>query len=308
MKKAYIFPGQGSQYPGMAKALYEKDPTARELLEKANEILGFRITDIMFEGTADDLKQTKVTQPAIYLHSTVLARCLSSFTPDMVAGHSLGEFSALTAAGAITFEDGLRLVSIRAQAMQKACEKVPGTMAAIIDMRRYTGYSSRRKLQLRRTDCHIRRKGCCRSRLLKNERGRSKARTGASGRRSIPFSAYGTGQSRTGGRNRKDTVPPAHMPGISECHCKSVHRPRDNQSQPPGPADFPCKVDTEYEEYAVRWSRPFHRARPRQSAAGTPGENSDKRYSHRRLSGTIGFLRQDLYFSYRFTHILTNFS
>lgn len=132
MKKAYIFPGQGSQYPGMAKALYEKDPTARALLEKANEILGFRITDIMFEGTADDLKQTKVTQPAIYLHSTVLARCLSSFTPDMVAGHSLGEFSALTAAGAITFEDGLRLVSIRAQAMQKACEKVPGTMAAII--------------------------------------------------------------------------------------------------------------------------------------------------------------------------------
>lgn len=132
MKKAYIFPGQGSQYPGMAKALYEKDPTARELLEKANEILGFRITDIMLEGTADDLKQTKVTQPAIYLHSTVLARCLSSFTPDMVAGHSLGEFSALTAAGAITFEDGLRLVSIRAQAMQKACEKVPGTMAAII--------------------------------------------------------------------------------------------------------------------------------------------------------------------------------
>ena len=132
MKKAYIFPGQGSQYPGMAKALYEKDPTARELLEKANEILGFRITDIMFEGTADDLKQTKVTQPAIYLHSTVLARCLGSFTPDMVAGHSLGEFSALTAAGAITFEDGLRLVSIRAQAMQKACEKAPGTMAAII--------------------------------------------------------------------------------------------------------------------------------------------------------------------------------
>lgn len=132
MKKAYLFPGQGSQYPGMAKTLYEKDPIARELLEKANERLGFRITDIMFDGTADDLKQTKVTQPAIFLHSTVLARCFSSFTPDMVAGHSLGEFSALTAAGAITFEDGLRLVSIRAQAMQKACEKVPGTMAAII--------------------------------------------------------------------------------------------------------------------------------------------------------------------------------
>lgn len=132
MKQAYIFPGQGSQFPGMAKDLYESNETAREMLEKANDILGFRITDIMFEGTAEDLKQTNVTQPAIFLHSVVLAKCLPDFRPDMVAGHSLGEFSALVAAGAMDFEEGLKLVSIRAQAMQKACETVPGAMAAVL--------------------------------------------------------------------------------------------------------------------------------------------------------------------------------
>ena len=132
MKKAYIFPGQGSQFPGMAKDLYENNATARELLEKANEILGFRITDIMFNGAADDLKQTNVTQPAIFLHSVVIAKCLPDFHPDMVAGHSLGEFSALVAAGAMDFEEGLRLVAIRARAMQKACEAAPGAMAAIL--------------------------------------------------------------------------------------------------------------------------------------------------------------------------------
>ena len=124
MKKAYVFPGQGSQFPGNA--------TAKEMLEKANEILGFRITDIMFNGTPEELKATKVTQPAVFLHSTVLAKCYEGFCPDMVAGHSLGEFSALAAAGAMDFEDALRLVSIRAMAMQKACEIKPSTMAAII--------------------------------------------------------------------------------------------------------------------------------------------------------------------------------
>ena len=132
MKKAYVFAGQGSQFPGMAKALYETNETARAMLDRANEILGFRITDIMFEGTAEDLKQTKVTQPAIFLHSVVLAKCLPDFAPDMVAGHSLGEFSALVASGAMDFEEGLRLVSIRAQAMQKACEANPGAMAAVL--------------------------------------------------------------------------------------------------------------------------------------------------------------------------------
>ena len=134
MSKAYVFPGQGAQFVGMGKDLYESNANAKELFDKANEILGYRITDIMFEGTDEDLKQTKVTQPAVFLHSVISALCLDDFKPDMVAGHSLGEFSALTAAGALTFEDGLRLVYARAMAMQKACEAAPSTMAAIIGL------------------------------------------------------------------------------------------------------------------------------------------------------------------------------
>ena len=131
--KAYVFPGQGAQFVGMGKDLYDTNEQACEMFEKANEVLGFRITDLMFEGTEDDLKQTKVTQPAIFLHSVILAKSLGDeFRPDMVAGHSLGEFSALVAAGALGFEDGLRLVATRAQAMQKACEANPSTMAAVL--------------------------------------------------------------------------------------------------------------------------------------------------------------------------------
>lgn len=133
--KAYVFPGQGAQFPGMGKELYEKSAVATGLFEKANEILGFRITDLMFGGTDEDLRQTKVTQPAIFLHSTILAAVLGdSFRPDMVAGHSLGEFSALVANKTLSFEDGLRLVSKRALAMQKACEITPSTMAAILGL------------------------------------------------------------------------------------------------------------------------------------------------------------------------------
>lgn len=132
--RAYVFPGQGAQFPGMAKDLYENSPKAKEMLEKANEILGFRITDIMFEGTKEELQQTKVTQPAIFLHSVVLAAITDDFAPDMVAGHSLGEFSALVANGVLSFEDGLKLVSQRALAMQKACEINPSTMAAVLGL------------------------------------------------------------------------------------------------------------------------------------------------------------------------------
>ena len=134
MSKAYIFPGQGSQFPGMGKALYERSAEAREMMDRANEILGFPITEIMFGEDAEALKATRVTQPAIFIHSVVLARCSGLETPAMVAGHSLGEFSALVAAGAMDFEDGLRLVAVRASAMQKCCEQVPGTMAAVIKL------------------------------------------------------------------------------------------------------------------------------------------------------------------------------
>lgn len=135
--KVFIFPGQGAQFTGMGKELYNSNEKAKELFEKSNDILGFRISDIMFEGSAEELKETKVTQPAVFLHSVIVALTTENFSPEMVAGHSLGELSALVAAGVITFEDGLNIVSKRAQAMQKACEETTGTMAAILGLDDY---------------------------------------------------------------------------------------------------------------------------------------------------------------------------
>ena len=148
---AFVFPGQGAQFTGMCKDLYDAHKEAREMCEKANELLGFRLTDIMFEGTAEDLKRTDVTQPAVFLHSVVAARLLTTLKPDMVAGHSLGEFSALVACGALRFEDALVLVSKRAQAMQRACEVRPGTMAAVL------GLADERVDELCQlnSDCHV---------------------------------------------------------------------------------------------------------------------------------------------------------
>src|SRR6201986_4855393 len=134
MKHAYVFPGQGSQFPGMGKSLYENSAFAKKLFEQANEIIGFRISDVMFSGTEEDLRQTKVTQPAIFLHSVIVFKGIENNRPEMVAGHSLGEFSALVANGVLSFEDGLQLVSIRASAMQKACEAKPSTMAAVLGL------------------------------------------------------------------------------------------------------------------------------------------------------------------------------
>src|SRR6186997_3727057 len=134
MKHAFVFPGQGAQYPGMGKSFYDNSSFSKKIIEQANEILGFRISDVMFNGTEEDLKQTNITQPAIFLHSIIAYKTIENAKPDMVAGHSLGEFSALTANGTLSFDDALQLVSIRAQAMQKACELKPSTMAAILGL------------------------------------------------------------------------------------------------------------------------------------------------------------------------------
>ena len=206
MKHAYVFPGQGAQAVGMGKDLYDNVPEAKALFEQANEILGFRITDIMFAGTDEELKQTKVTQPAVFLHSVIMAKALG-VEPDAVAGHSLGEFSALVVAGALSFEDGLKLVSKRAMAMQAACEAQPGTMAAIlglddktveeilrVDRRR----GGRRQLQLPGAARHFGRRGG-RGCGLRKAKAAGARRAAASARgRCVPLAADGAGQAGAG--------------------------------------------------------------------------------------------------------------
>ena len=199
--KAFVFPGQGAQFVGMGKDLYENSALAKELFEKANDILGYRITDIMFNGTDEDLRQTKVTQPAVFLHSVISALCMGDdFKPEMTAGHSLGEFSALVAAGALSFEDGLKLVYARAMAMQKACEATPSTMAAIIALPDEkvgeictTGY-----LQLSGTNRYLRFRTRYREGLRTNESCRSKTSSPIESWWCFPLSVNGSCKSRIG--------------------------------------------------------------------------------------------------------------
>ena len=219
MKKAFVFPGQGAQFVGMGKDLYENSPEAKELFEKANEILGFRITDLMFEGTDEDLKQTKVTQPAIFLHSVILAKSLNE-KPDMVAGHSLGEFSALVANGTLSFEDGLRLVHARALAMQKACEANPSTMAAILGLPDETVENILAEIDdvvvPANYNCpgQIVISGTTRLRKIKSSRGQTGSPVKSRG--CLPLSADGTCPERTGRCHHEHPFLTTFMPGLPE--------------------------------------------------------------------------------------------
>ena len=239
--KAYVFPGQGAQFVGMGKNLYDNNPLAKELFEKANEILGFRITDLMFAGTDEDLRQTKVTQPAIFLHSVILAKTLGEqFQPDMTAGHSLGEFSALVAAGALSFEDGLVLVSKRAMAMQKACEVTPSTMAAVLALPDEKVEELCASVQDEIVVCanyncpgqivisgnrHLWNHSGHRRRLRKNVGSRSQTCIEVKSRRRIPLSADGTGACRAGSCHRSHSDSQTDLSGLPERKHERRNRP-----------------------------------------------------------------------------------
>ena len=225
--KAFVFPGQGAQFVGMGKDLYDNSPLAKELFEKANDILGYRITDIMFNGTDEDLRQTKVTQPAVFLHSVISALCMGEgFKPEMTAGHSLGEFSALVAAGALTFEDGLKLVYARAMAMQKACEAHPSTMAAIIALPDEKVEEICEQVQAEGEVCVAANFNRRHQQGLRTDEGcRCQARIAAEGGWRVPQPADGACTGRTGCGYRGDGDSQAPLPGVSERRRPAPYRP-----------------------------------------------------------------------------------
>ncbi len=276
MKHAYVFPGQGAQAPGMGKDLYDNVPLAKEMFEKANEILGFRITDIMFEGTAEELKQTKVTQPAVFLHSVILAKSLG-VNPDAVAGHSLGEFSALVVAGALSFEDGLRLVSKRALAMQKCCEMQPGGMAAVLGLADDVvekecaavdgvvvgaNYNCPGQLVISGANAAVD-EACER---LKAAGARRALRLPVGGAFHSPLMEPARQELEAAIAEASFA---AGMPRIPECRRETLYRSRSHKGQPHRTTYRSGALDADRREHDRRRHRRVYRAGPRHSIAGT---------------------------------------
>ena len=272
--KAFVFPGQGAQFVGMGKDLYENSPLAKELFEKANEILGYRITDIMFNGTDEDLRQTKVTQPAVFLHSVISALCLGDeFKPEMTAGHSLGEFSALVAAGALSFEDGLKLVYARAMAMQKACEMQPSTMAAIIALPDEKVEEICAQVAQEGEVCVAANFNCPGQIVISGSiEGINKAcelMKAAGAKRALPL--------KVGGAFHSPLMNPAKveleaainatefhtpkMPDLSECRRQATYRPSRNQSELSCSIDRIGTLDTNRTKHDSRWGNRIRRMR-----------------------------------------------
>ena len=283
MKHAYVFPGQGAQAVGMGKDLYDNVPEAKELFEKANEILGFRITDIMFAGTDEELKQTKVTQPAVFLHSVIMAKALG-VKPDAAAGHSLGEFSALVVAGALSFEDGLKLVSKRALAMQAACEAQPGTMAAILGLDDKTvedicasidgvvvaaNYNCPGQLVISGAVEAV--EAAC-----EKAKAAGPPRTASARGRSVPLAADGACQAGAGEGDQRSAVPSTRLPRIPERGRKTLYRSRSDQGEPDRTADGSGTLDLHREEHARRRRDGVHRTRPRHCTSGAYQESKPR--------------------------------
>ena len=257
MKRAYVFPGQGAQFSGMGKDLYQSSDKAREMMEKANSILGFRLTDVMFEGSDEQLRATNVTQPAIFLHSVCLALCSPDLPrPDMVGGHSLGEFSALVACGAVSFEDALRLVAVRAAQMQKCCEAVPGTMAAVIGLDNEKVESICAGVEgivipaNYNCDGQVvisgQKEAVAKACVLMKEAGAKRALE-----LSLPLPSYGARCRRACQGYRKDRGKGAVLPYLSERYRSGRDRPRKNKGESSQTADFSREVDPDSKEHAL---------------------------------------------------------